>query len=762
MTVVGATITTPGSYTVCPTGITFTGGSGSPAAVAKPVCTPSTGVTGITLDPSLGLSGGSYTSAPSIAFTGGTGSGAAATAVMNLLQSATVFTHPFSFQQAVEGSNYPISTGAESQSLLALGGDAIRYRYDQQNWCVDSVNGSDSNTGYPVGGVGQCTSAVAVQTCAKLTTLNRFPYDVIGMAEGSHWRETCAAIFPGETFMVYGQGPRPMIDATNVLANGSFTLVGGTTNCYQQTGQVIDPGTAEAGLILAFEAGTRLTAVTSTALCDSTPGSFYIPQVTSPVTVYVHASTGIPTTNGLLYEYGSRNFALYDGGIQHVTFIGLGARGSIDDDGSINLGGGYGSAINTYSADSTNHCYYLAEGTLALNAEATDCGDGAFVLHTGNLPGTGAKASCINCYAHEANMAAGLAHSSTGILSHTGGTTNWSSIELINPTVQNETSGIGLSDVDNITIINPQIYVAGVGIQPQSTVSTSIIGGQVNATGYGAQTPYCIKNGTIPTGTGVNVGNSLSVSGTECTGGIYNAAPSQAITISNVNFLGGGYWLQNVTGATSTTWSIHGSTFSTSSHNTYSFTVAPALLLSSENTFGTAPTFQLSSGGGTLSLATWQGLGYDTDAVINSTNVPMVNGLVDNTPIGSVTPSTGAFSVLSAPVMTGSVTVTLTPQTAAGAGATATCNTGYNCTVSSGTFYYHTGSSATAAGAQMVISWATPYLPHNVNCVVSGFNAASIALGPYMSAGSNNNFTMSTLSAPTASSYYYFTYLCGE
>lgn len=77
--VAGVTITAGGSYSACPTGVTFTGGSGTGAA-GLPVCT-GTAITGVLI-----TNGGTgYTSAPTVGFTGGTGSGGTATA--NLAQT---------------------------------------------------------------------------------------------------------------------------------------------------------------------------------------------------------------------------------------------------------------------------------------------------------------------------------------------------------------------------------------------------------------------------------------------------------------------------------------------------------------------------------------------------------------------------------------------------------------------------------------------------------------------------------------------------
>lgn len=69
-------VTTGGSYSVCPTGVTFTGGGGS-GATATVSCTA-----GAVVSVAVTSQGSGYTTAPTVAFTGGTGSGAAATATI--------------------------------------------------------------------------------------------------------------------------------------------------------------------------------------------------------------------------------------------------------------------------------------------------------------------------------------------------------------------------------------------------------------------------------------------------------------------------------------------------------------------------------------------------------------------------------------------------------------------------------------------------------------------------------------------------------
>lgn len=66
----GVIISAGGTYSVCPTGVTFTGGGGTGAA-GTPICT-GTAVTGV----AMSASGSGYATPPAVGFTGGSGSGA--------------------------------------------------------------------------------------------------------------------------------------------------------------------------------------------------------------------------------------------------------------------------------------------------------------------------------------------------------------------------------------------------------------------------------------------------------------------------------------------------------------------------------------------------------------------------------------------------------------------------------------------------------------------------------------------------------------
>lgn len=84
------TINTAGSYSVAPTGVTFSGGTlTSGSAATGGVLTTGSGpytVTGVTI-----LSSGVYSVAPTISFTGGAGTAATATAVLNTVNTGFTF-----------------------------------------------------------------------------------------------------------------------------------------------------------------------------------------------------------------------------------------------------------------------------------------------------------------------------------------------------------------------------------------------------------------------------------------------------------------------------------------------------------------------------------------------------------------------------------------------------------------------------------------------------------------------------------------------
>lgn len=72
-----------------------------------------------------------------------------------------------------------------------------------------------------------------------------------------------------------------------------------------------------------FTARTYLNPAATLAACLSTPGTFFHASNASPVTLYVHATTGNPNSNGRRYEVATRNACIYASGQSGITLSNL-------------------------------------------------------------------------------------------------------------------------------------------------------------------------------------------------------------------------------------------------------------------------------------------------------------------------------------------------------------------------------------------------------------------------------------------------------
>jgi hypothetical protein len=156
------TVTAPGSYTVCPTAFSFTGGGGASAA-GTPTChwTPSTGVYTVTGGIITNVGSG-YTTAPTIGFTGGTGSGAAATAIITSELVTTV--------SVISGTTFTLAANAST----AVSGATIQH---DDTAALNAANASGYNV-YWRPGTYNVTGPINVSSVFKLlgaggqTTIN--------------------------------------------------------------------------------------------------------------------------------------------------------------------------------------------------------------------------------------------------------------------------------------------------------------------------------------------------------------------------------------------------------------------------------------------------------------------------------------------------------------------------------------------------------------------------------------------------------------
>jgi hypothetical protein len=97
-----------------------------------------------------------------------------------------------------------------------------------------------------------------------------------------------------------------------------------------------------------FTARTYLNPAASLAACISTAGTFFHASNASPVTLYVHATSGNVNTNGKRYEVATRNAAIYSNGQSGITLSNLILRDAAGGYGM--LGATAGGIENVYAS----------------------------------------------------------------------------------------------------------------------------------------------------------------------------------------------------------------------------------------------------------------------------------------------------------------------------------------------------------------------------------------------------------------------------
>lgn len=184
------------------------------------------------------------------------------------------------------------------------GGSGLLDYYVNSNPAV----GNDSNDGR--------TAATAWRTLSKLDAVKANNLRV-GLARGSVWEEELAwSALLGVQIIAYGPttDALPHVQCSGTALNANFSLTPTKTNTYQITWAHTVPSTN--AWMQVWENGVALTYVTSAALVESTPGSFFASSATTPATVSVHATGSTsPITNGRTYEISKR---------EHSIDLGLG------------------------------------------------------------------------------------------------------------------------------------------------------------------------------------------------------------------------------------------------------------------------------------------------------------------------------------------------------------------------------------------------------------------------------------------------------
>ncbi len=219
--------------------------------------------------------------------------------------------------------------------------------------------GSDSNNG--------TSTATPFATCSKAQSVVTTGQSV-GMKAGGVWRELCSVTADNVTIGMYGYGAMPVITGAASISAGSWSLVGGTTHCYQATGVAIDTS-GPVNFVNVYEQGTAaaLQRVTSSALCDSTAGSaFPSSDTTTPITLMIHPTAGgNPATSGIAYEYTARATSIEGGNGTVVRDIHTSRN--LSGRGSIHLSKPYSMVIGCLVEDGNEHSLLIGTGGRVIN-----------------------------------------------------------------------------------------------------------------------------------------------------------------------------------------------------------------------------------------------------------------------------------------------------------------------------------------------------------------------------------------------------------
>ena len=270
--------------------------------------------------------------------------------------------------------------------------------------------GSDANPG---------TLAAPFATLAKAATVIADNI-VIGLDRGSVWEESFNAntdTYPNFTLQDYGSPalPMPLVDGTTVIPPSAWTATAGKPDVYQAS----LAHTTSNGYATVWENDVQLAVVADTTLCSSTAGSFVkTPNMSGgsgTITIYVHASSGSPATNGKRYKASCR-----DVNVTAARVKGIWGRRNAQNDGSIfgkNLNkclGTEGGKHNLFAFKSGDMQDCVAYRSVA--AASNEGGGALFVFFAAGDPAK--RARMTNCYA--VNDRSADAEFFGGVLTHGG------------------------------------------------------------------------------------------------------------------------------------------------------------------------------------------------------------------------------------------------------------------------------------------------------------------------------------------------------
>lgn len=324
-----------------------------------------------------------------------------------------------------------------SQPVFLVGGSL------SLDWFVDSVGGSDSNTGK--------STDQSFKTIAKLLTVLQGGQSV-GLAKGSHWREQLTLSNSSNSISAYGTGANPILDAADIITGWSKT--GGLTNVYEKS--VVTAAALGEQFINVWEDDAPMHRVASAAACDGAAGSSYVTGASGTVTVYIHpVASDDPASNGKTYEVSTRNAGLYATTSGH-TINGITTQKNQSASGSLIVSR---SSIITdcICKMGSKHNLYTSDGCTLNNVECIDqyyndqC---TLFVYNENTP-AGLGVTYNNCSASRPNTALITGNSlGTGFYGHVNTSGTFGTITYNNCSVEDCFTGYNGQDAANFIYNN--------------------------------------------------------------------------------------------------------------------------------------------------------------------------------------------------------------------------------------------------------------------------------------------------------------------
>lgn len=277
---------------------------------------------------------------------------------------------------------------------------------DQSECFIDSVKGSDSNSGTSEesawGSIEKFKSVYGDSTGGM----------AINLARGSWFREELI-VGNNNTIKTYGSGHRPILDASDVATNSLWAKEATASNVWK-----MDWVSTGGGYQSVVEDNIQLYRTNSVVNCDSAPGSFYVatldvnPGTTNTVYIHPRGST-TPTNDAKLYEINKRNYGLLTGNNNRIE--GVHTRNQLSNNGSLEAGQDC-FVRDVFCENGTKHNFLIESGVVedyvffkqeyskqsaTLGVSYTTAANGRSIYrrgYVGTLPGYGQLASGI--YSH--------------------------------------------------------------------------------------------------------------------------------------------------------------------------------------------------------------------------------------------------------------------------------------------------------------------------------------------------------------------------